>query len=151
MNNPSNPSSANAPYQLMVMTRPANIGNRTLGHAMIAIGNNRCTGIQKSCCLEAWGLYPDGIRNELLQNNLHLYTRSIVIPISGLEYRKIRKAVEDWRLNGPDWTIAYMDCTDFVQKLLASIGIKVKDYLWPDNFGKSLESHFGSQWGHCRP
>ncbi len=144
-------STKGKPYQLIVLTRPACAKTIKPGHAMIAIGDNRYPEYKKARCLEAWGFYPDGIRDELAQDNLHLYTRSVVIPITSEQYRKIRKAVEDWKLTDPNWILGFRDCTDFVQKMLASIGIHIEDYLWPDNFGLSLESRFGSKWGHCRP
>ena len=46
--------------ELVIMTRPAVVSQRTPGHATIAVS---AAGIGE----ESWGFYPNGVRHEILE------------------------------------------------------------------------------------
>jgi len=127
--------------ELVVMTRPAVFSQKTPGHAMIAIST---AGAGE----EAWGFYPDGIRDEIVQGGWGRYTRSSLVPISDSQYRALKREIEAWR--NKSYLIAIRDCTDFALALLRAAKIAIpSDSAWPDNLGKDIEALHGRAGGRC--
>ena len=131
-----------APYrELVVMTRPASILDRTPGHAMIAVST---AGIGE----EAWGFYPDGVRDELLEGGWGRYNRSSVVAISEGQYNALKSEIAKWAKKG--YVIALRDCTDFALAVMRAAKIPVPgDSAWPDSLGKDIEALNGKGGGRC--
>ncbi len=130
------------PYrELVVMTRPASILNLTPGHAMIAVST---AGVGE----EAWGFYPDGVRDEILVGGWGRYNRSSVVTISDGQYKALKLEIEKWRKKG--YIIAIRDCTDFALAVMKAAKIPVPgDSAWPDNLGNDIEALNGKGGGRC--
>lgn len=127
--------------ELVIMTRPAALGDFTPGHAMIAVST---AGVGE----EAWGFYPDGVKDEIGIGGWERYNHSTVVDINPVQYVALKGAIEQWR--NRSYILVYRDCTDFVISVCRQAGITVpRDALWPSNVGKRFVKLHGEGWGQC--
>ncbi|HNC04376.1 MAG TPA: hypothetical protein PLY05_13620 [Agitococcus sp.] len=129
--------------ELVVMTRPVKLTERTPGHAMVAIS---IAGVGE----EAWGFYPKGVKDEIAEGGWHRYNRQSVIPISKKQYTDMKTEIEKWK--SKDYIMGYRDCTDFALAVLKAANISVpKDSIatLPDDFGADIVSLNGGGGGRC--
>lgn len=127
--------------ELVIMTRPAVMSQGTPGHAMIAIST---AGRGE----EAWGFYPDGVRDELAVGGWGRYSRSSVVQISEVQYQDLKTEIAGWRRKS--YVFAVRDCTDFALALMRAAKIRTpRDSAWPDNLGKDIQALHGRAGGRC--
>lgn len=131
-----------SPYrELVVMTRPLNLEERTPGHAMIAVSTE---GVGE----EAWGFYPTKVEDEILKGGWHRYNRSSVIPISDAQYRALKAEIERWKQK--TYVGAIQDCTDFALAIMSAAKIATpNDRLWPGDLGADIAALHGTGGGRC--
>lgn len=135
------------PYQIYVLTRPCEGWCvKTPGHALIALSRNGCD--MAECCLEAWGFYPEGVVDELGNDDFYVYDRSVAFPITDTQRQLVEAEVARWR--SETYILGIRDCTDFVVAVLAAAGIRIVDKLFPGDFGAGLELQFGRRMGVCQ-
>ena len=128
--------------ELVVMSRPALDGHVTPGHIMVAVS---IAGVGE----QAWGFYPDGVKNEIIKGGWNRYTSSVVIPINSVQYRALVKAIDQYAAKNT-YSLMSTNCRDFVMTVLRSAGIKVPaDKLWPNDEGKQFMKLYGEGWGSC--
>ena len=97
---------------------------------------------------EAWGFYPNGIHDEILEGGWGRYTRSSVVSISSLQYRRLKAEITAWKTKS--YLIAVRDCTDFALALMRAAQIPTpSDSAWPDNLGKDIQTMHGRAGGQC--
>lgn len=129
------------PIELVVMSRPA-LQGLTPGHIMLAVsvpGGGE----------QAWGFYPDGIKDEIRTGGWHRYTSSVVIPISAAQHRQLLQSIASYRRTH-DYKLLSTNCRHFVVSMLLSLGIQVGQHqLWPNDQGKLLMKQHGERWGSC--
>ena len=130
--------------ELVIMSRPAKLKERTPGHIMVAVST-------PGGKVEAWGFYPNGVRDEVVEGKWHRYTRSTVIQINERQYRALKAAIGRWRKTlDKEYTLALLDCTSFVWFVVRAAGVGVpEDQAWPDDLGNEFMKMHGESWGRC--
>lgn len=127
--------------ELVFMTRPAGLRDRTPGHAMVAVSS---AGVGE----EAWGFYPDGVRDEIAVGGWQRYTASSVIPINAQQYAALKAEISLWRNKA--YVLGFRDCTDFALSVCEKAGIRIpSDSLFPGNVGAAFMKMHGESWGQC--
>jgi hypothetical protein len=97
---------------------------------------------------EAWGFYPDGIKDEVIAGGWVRYSRSSVVTISDAQYQMLKLEVAAWKKKS--YVFAIRDCTDFALALMRAANIPTpSDSAWPDNLGKDVEAMHGRAGGRC--
>jgi hypothetical protein len=128
--------------ELAVMSRPAFGGGATPGHIMIAVA---IAGVGE----KAWGFYPSGIKDEIVEGRWIRYTSSVVIPISTAQYSALTQAITSYRERIP-YHLLSTNCRHFVMTVLRQSGIEVPPAtLWPNDEGKAFMKMYGETWGSC--
>jgi hypothetical protein len=128
--------------ELVVMSRPASIGQTTPGHIMIAVSR---AGIGE----QAWGFYPSGIRDEIQVGGWQRYTNSSVIRITETQYWHLLAAIGEYK-KGHSYHLFSSNCRHFVVTVLRQAGIAVtEETLWPNDQGKMYMKRYGEGWGRC--
>jgi len=137
----SNESKGSPRTELVVMSRPAMQGI-TLGHIMIAV-SRAGEGEQ------AWGFYPDGVKDEILAGGWHRYTSSTVIQLNEGQYKSLLAAINNYR-SSKKYELLTSNCKHFVITVLMHAGIQVpEDTLFPNDQGKAFMKMYGEGWGSC--
>lgn len=138
---PDAPEATSHYRELGILSRPASIFSLTPGHVMVTISS---PGRGE----EAFGFYPDGVRDEFTQAPLGTYTTVAVVRIDEAQYRAIKQRIEDWRDTG--YVLGIRDCTDFVGSVLESARLApVADAIWPATYGERSEQVFGRGGVRC--
>ena len=132
---------ANPAIEVAVMSRPA-LDGLTPGHIMVAVA---IAGVGE----QAWGFYPEGIKDEILVGGWQRYTSSSVIRISSAQYLLLLQAIDDYKKKN-SYHLFGTNCRDFVVTVLKQAGITVDSQtLWPNDQGKQYMKKYGESWGQC--
>lgn len=127
--------------ELAIMSRPA-LDGFTPGHIMLAIASS---GIGE----EAWGFYPEGVKDEVQVGGWQRYTSSTVMPISYAQYQHLKKAIENYKKTNT-YQLFGTNCRHFVVTVLREVGIAMEEEtLWPNDQGKQYVRMYGEGWGQC--
>jgi hypothetical protein len=128
--------------ELVVMSRPAVVGQATPGHIMLAVSR---AGVGE----QAWGFYPGGIKDEIQVGGWQRYTTSSVIRITETQYSQLLAAIADYK-KGNTYHLFSSNCRHFVVTVLRQASIPVdEDTLWPNDQGKMVVKQYGEGWGRC--
>jgi len=132
---------ANSRIELVVMSRPA-VDGFTPGHIMLATS---VAGVGE----QAWGFYPEGVKDEIIQGGWQRYTNSVVIPITQAQYSQLLLTIENYKKSN-SYGLFGTNCRHFVMTVLRAIDVQVpEDKLWPNDQGKQFVKMYGEKWGQC--
>lgn len=132
------PGSATAPHHWVVLlARPAGIGARTPGHAMVELGWED-EGVHATKH-SAWGFYPENsdkgfsevpgsVVDDLKSGGLAKQVVLVNVAVSTLSFDKAKALVEEWKSKPPQYHLVNgKNCIDFVDAIAKQIGLKTPD------------------------